>query len=588
VNKALSASQAKIKIVILDACSTGPDLSGLKHPARQWSERFLAEYIQKSEGVVTLASSLAEQPSSIKSPHPDLSLFTNFVVNALSGEVEAQDAGLLTVESMFAYVSAHVQRVSKSHHRPQQPAMSLATSGMIVLGDFRKSPATQTTAPDHSGKSEQAPEPKVAAIDRGSDVPEPLSRVLGFLVESTEGNAFHWSKELQHATSLQEQDRRLREINAAISARTYKIRPLHRKAVIEAAHETLDTLQALTNAAGELSAKHGLLWVSITKSVKQLSNLYPYRSSESGNAPRLVVVGSDVFSLHFSELMAQLLQFLDGAAGVAGVASKPAPEGPYAVTAPFEPLTTRMVSRQGQTKGALVVPALWRMCAAPAGSKKWTRAKAHDAVSSSIPNTDGGTGQLTRWPVVLRPSSHEHTRDEGTHVWRVEYKGGGAGELHEEQLGVRTDGMLWFQRAHFWDAPPAQTVLELGRCAYDAIVFLKLLVGVGNHLGIASYAVDLCVEGPQVEMVVKINTDGLVAKQPLRTARTRRRRYETQIDVGPMTSLSDEVQLKLVQELLDGIANEIELGGDPLFRDGGKPFLEIDEKSIESILGTFE
>jgi uncharacterized caspase-like protein len=108
VNGILSSSQAKVKIVILDACNTGPSLSDLKHPAAQWSEKFLAEYIGKSQGVITLASSLADQASSTKSPNPSLSLFTSFIVNALRGDGEALDDGLLTAASLFDYVSAHV------------------------------------------------------------------------------------------------------------------------------------------------------------------------------------------------------------------------------------------------------------------------------------------------------------------------------------------------------------------------------------------------------------------------------------------------------------------------------------------------
>jgi hypothetical protein len=130
------------------------------------------------------------------------------------------------------------------------------------------------------------------------------------------------------------------------------------------------------------------------------------------------------------------------------------------------------------------------MVATPAVSKKETRTKVDDAVFASIPNTHGSTEQQTRWPVVPRPGSIAHKRDDGTDVWRVEEKGSGRGELYEEQLGLRTDGTLRFQRAHFWDAPPAQTVLELGRCAHDVIVFLKLLIEVGNQLGITSYGME--------------------------------------------------------------------------------------------------
>jgi hypothetical protein len=129
-------------------------------------------------------------------------------------------------------------------------------------------------------------------------------------------------------------------------------------------------------------------------------------------------------------------------------------------------------------------------------------------------------------------------------------------------------------------------VLELGRCAHDVIVFLKLLIGVGNQLGITSYGVDLCVEAPQPEMVATINGKGLVAKQPLLTARTHRRKYDAHVEVGPMTSLPDSVQVKLVQELVDGIANELTV--EPLlFQQGGKRFLEIEESSIEAVLRTF-
>jgi hypothetical protein len=155
VYKRLLASQAKLKIIILDACNTGPNLSELKHPAAQWSEKFLGEYIRKTQGIVTLASSLADQPSSTKSPHPNLSLFTNFIVNALNGETEALDNGLLTIETLFAYVSAYVQRVSNSHHRPQQPAISMSSSGLIVLGNFRGSRTTQSATPEASAKSNE-------------------------------------------------------------------------------------------------------------------------------------------------------------------------------------------------------------------------------------------------------------------------------------------------------------------------------------------------------------------------------------------------------------------------------------------------
>jgi uncharacterized caspase-like protein len=91
-----------------------------------------------SKGVVTLASSLSDQVSWTRSPS-ELSLFTHFLVQGLDGVQEALDDGLLTVQSLFEYVSVMVQRVAKSHHTAQQPSMSVDTSGLFVLADFRGS-----------------------------------------------------------------------------------------------------------------------------------------------------------------------------------------------------------------------------------------------------------------------------------------------------------------------------------------------------------------------------------------------------------------------------------------------------------------
>jgi hypothetical protein len=228
------------------------------------------------------------------------------------------------------------------------------------------------------------------------------------------------------------------------------------------------------------------------------------------------------------------------------------------------------------------------MIATPASQKGWTKAQLHHAISGAIPTIDGGTGHRTRLPAVLRSGSSERRRDDGTQLWHLEYKGQGSNELHEEKFGVKTDGTLWFQRAHFCDAPSAHNVLELGYCVYDVVVFIKLLVGIGNSLDIKSYTVSLTVEAPRDDMVVTIKTNELTAKQPFREAKARDRRHKAHIEIGPMTSLPDAVQVKLVQQLVDGIANEFELSGDPFFRGGGAPFLEIDEKSIALVLETLK
>src|ERR1041384_2249173 len=132
-----------------------------------------------------------------------------------------------------------------------------------------------------------------------------LSRVLGLLLEATDGNMFHWSKDPQHAATLRAQYTKLREINSGIATRTYRLAPLQKKWVIQAAHQSLKSLQDLSSIAFQLSPDHGMHWVSITKSTALLADLFPYAPKEESNAPQPIIVGRDEFSLYFSELMEQ-------------------------------------------------------------------------------------------------------------------------------------------------------------------------------------------------------------------------------------------------------------------------------------------
>jgi len=132
----LNQSDAKQKIIILDACFSGPDTKHLKLLPDQVSVKFLTDYLARTTGVVVLTSSDAEQTSTIKSPNPKLSLFTHFLVKGLHGEASAMQGQFLTVPSLFAYVSEQVTRTSKSHGTLQTPSISQAANGVIMLADF--------------------------------------------------------------------------------------------------------------------------------------------------------------------------------------------------------------------------------------------------------------------------------------------------------------------------------------------------------------------------------------------------------------------------------------------------------------------
>lgn len=130
-------SFAKHKIVIIDACFSGPVISGKKLHSAKYSVKAIEKHLKNTEGFVTLCSSKNNQTSTSKSPNDRNSLFTYFVVKALLGETVALDStNILTVSSLFDYVNTEVRRTSNSYQGNQIPSKTDTSTGEIILGIF--------------------------------------------------------------------------------------------------------------------------------------------------------------------------------------------------------------------------------------------------------------------------------------------------------------------------------------------------------------------------------------------------------------------------------------------------------------------
>lgn len=137
IKETLMNSLAKQKIIILDACLSGPALFGKKSLLHMpLSKKYLAEYIGNSKGIAVLSSSTSDMPSYTKSPDPSTSLFTYYLIKGLRGEPSALDNQLLTVNSLHEYLSVQVTRQAKTYHREQRPSIDIQANGVLVLGDF--------------------------------------------------------------------------------------------------------------------------------------------------------------------------------------------------------------------------------------------------------------------------------------------------------------------------------------------------------------------------------------------------------------------------------------------------------------------
>ena len=142
VRDILSKSVAKQKVVILDACLSGPTVIGRKIQATKYSSKFFTEYLKATKSFVILSSSQSSESSYAKSPNPSLSLLTHFVLKALRGEPDSLDGQILTITSLFDYVSTEVQRKAREYQLEQKPSIENITDGVSVLADFRKAVIT--------------------------------------------------------------------------------------------------------------------------------------------------------------------------------------------------------------------------------------------------------------------------------------------------------------------------------------------------------------------------------------------------------------------------------------------------------------
>lgn len=136
ISEILSGSDAKQKIALLDCCYSGPDTSNMKVLPTKASDKFLAEYLKRTQGIAILTSSTSEQTSTIQSPNPKLSLFTHFLVSGLRGETSALAGYFLTIPSLFGYVSQQVILLSKSFGAIQNPSIKQTSDGVMMLADF--------------------------------------------------------------------------------------------------------------------------------------------------------------------------------------------------------------------------------------------------------------------------------------------------------------------------------------------------------------------------------------------------------------------------------------------------------------------
>lgn len=135
VEQIMRAARARAKVLILDACHSGADIPG-KGPLVM-TEQFIKQVYEQAEGLAILGS-CKQGELSYERDEKDLSAFTHYLLEGLSGAADMVGKNFVTVQDASAYVSSGVKQWAVAHTRTQTPTLSYEVAGDIILADYRK------------------------------------------------------------------------------------------------------------------------------------------------------------------------------------------------------------------------------------------------------------------------------------------------------------------------------------------------------------------------------------------------------------------------------------------------------------------
>lgn len=128
VNQLLAGTNARVKILMLDACHS----AARKSVKVQMPSGFARELFTAGEGRVTLASCKEDQRS-WEWPEKGQSVFTQYLVEALQGRADANRDRRVTLDEAYRYVHRQVTRWAAERRREQEPRLKADISGEVVL-----------------------------------------------------------------------------------------------------------------------------------------------------------------------------------------------------------------------------------------------------------------------------------------------------------------------------------------------------------------------------------------------------------------------------------------------------------------------
>jgi uncharacterized caspase-like protein len=101
------------------------------------SEQFIQRVFEQSEGLAILAS-CKQGELSYERDEKDLSAFSHFLLEGLSGAADKDGKKFVTVQDVSRYVENGVTEWAAGRYKQQTPTLKYEVAGDIILVDYRK------------------------------------------------------------------------------------------------------------------------------------------------------------------------------------------------------------------------------------------------------------------------------------------------------------------------------------------------------------------------------------------------------------------------------------------------------------------
>jgi uncharacterized caspase-like protein len=135
IKEIMMEAPARAKAIILDACHSGAKVG---KGARPMSAEFIRRVFEEAEGMVILAS-CQQGEKSYEWRAKERSVFTHYLLEAMSGTADHVQKGFVSINDVGAHVVNYVKLWASQQKVSQTPTLESRISGDIILVHYDQS-----------------------------------------------------------------------------------------------------------------------------------------------------------------------------------------------------------------------------------------------------------------------------------------------------------------------------------------------------------------------------------------------------------------------------------------------------------------